>query len=285
MATTVIWKSLSSCAGCEISLLNLGESVLDVLAKLDIGIVSGGVRSQRNLEVLLEVRSKVEVLISLGTCAATGGLPGLSNLCGARALTDFSFEQSPTARCTQKPNPAVGGIPAMLPEFTPLTRHVAVDVVVPGCPPHPDWIEEAIAAVLEGRSPVLPDRSVCSVCPAVSAVSGGVSKAPLRSLRAPLGDPTAPLSAMPCFLAQGYVCLGPVTRAGCGGREGAPQCIAGRAPCRGCYGPVRADSVASLDFLEALAVAGHDPAAMPDKPGYLSRFTGAPKPPSGEKPS
>jgi F420-non-reducing hydrogenase small subunit len=42
---------------------------------------------------------------------------------------------------------------------------------------------------------------------------------------------------------QGYLCLGPVTKAGCAGQTTeageakVPRCIKGYMPCRGCFGP------------------------------------------------
>jgi F420-non-reducing hydrogenase small subunit len=309
---TVIWEALNACAGCEVSLLNLGAPLLEILPHLDIlhfpmlmdskytgpqgnrpgislpkaqiGIVSGGVRNEEHLDVLRQVRASVDVLVALGTCAATGGLPGLANLCGAQALEEFAYGQAPSNRCGQRPVPSEEGIPALLAECAPLSRHVVVDMVLPGCPPHPDWIAEVLHGLLDGREPVLPDRSVCSVCPACPVQDNRQGKVPLRNLAAPVDDPAAPLSSRCCFLAQGYICLGPVTRAGCGGRMGAPLCVAAGAPCRGCYGPPRPDSMPHLDFLEALAVSGFNPADMPDKPGYLSRFTGALERPAKEKP-
>lgn len=307
---TIAEEWLNSCSGCEVALLNLGEALLDLLPQLEfvhmpilmdnkyygplgshahldipeavVGIVSGGVRNTEHLEVLRKMRERVKVLVALGTCAATGGLPGLGNLCGVEALQDFSFDKAPslvplTTGPRTRPDPDRHPIPRMLPQCTSLAQHVAVDLVVPGCPPHPEYIAEAILSLLEGRPAVLPDRSVCSMCPTrrtghPSAARGSVR----RMLEQPVYDADKPLSEMQCLLEQGFMCLGPVTLAGCGGRAkaggGAPKCIAARTPCRGCQGPICHGSLVVGDYMGALAAVGSNGATMPDKPGYLSRY-------------
>lgn len=303
---TIAEEWLNSCSGCEIAVLNLGETLLDLLPQLEfvhipvladhkyygplgrnahldipeavVGIVSGGVRNTEHLEVLRKMRERVKVLVALGTCAATGGLPGLSNLgnlCGTQAIQDFSFDEAPSLKsgARVRPDPDHHAIPHMLPQCTPLAQHVAVDLVVPGCPPHPDWIAEAILSLLEGRPAALPDRSVCSICPTKRTGKPGAARGSVRRmLEQPAYDPDKPLSDMQCLLEQGFLCLGPVTLAGCGGRMGAPKCIAARTPCRGCQGPVSHGSLVVGDYMGALAAAGINGAAMPDKPGYLSRY-------------
>lgn len=301
---TVAEEWLNSCSGCEIALLNLGEPLLDLLPHLEfvhipvladhkyfgplgrrktlsipravVGIVSGGVRNTEHLEVLHEMRRQVDILVALGTCAATGGLPGLADLPGqggAAAVRDFAFRQSPSTIPGPGPQPGNGSVPEMLPVCTALSEQVKVDLVVPGCPPHPDWIAEALTALLEGRPAVLPDRSVCSICP--TRRTGKSDGRVRRMLEQPVYDPDKPLSEMQCLLEQGFLCLGPVTLVGCGGRNGAPKCIAGRTPCRGCQGPVPHMALPFVDYMGALAAAGLSGADMIDKPGYLSRFNAA----------
>ncbi|MEG2172548.1 MAG: hypothetical protein RRY29_04745, partial [Desulfovibrionaceae bacterium] len=199
----------------------------------------------------------------------------------ATSLLNCVYHQVPSlaqqGESAPEPQPQTEHLPEILPQCTPLSDHVPVDLVIPGCPPHPDWIVEGILSLLQGRPAQLPYRSVCSVCPThrrTSAPAGPL--APVRRmLEQPVYTPETPLSDMQCLLEQGFMCLGPVTMAGCGGRTGAPKCIAARTPCRGCQGPISPMSLPCADYMGALTAAGIDGSCMPDKSGYISRFTTA----------
>lgn len=51
-----------------------------------------------------------------------------------------------------------------------------------------------------------------------------------------------------CLNEQGILCMGPVTRGGCGVR-----CVEGNAPCRGCYGPLEDIPDAGAKALSVIA--------------------------------
>ena len=295
---------LNSCSGCEIALLNIGDVLVDLLPSLEfvhipvlidkkyygqtgeekelsipehvVGIVSGGVKNTEHLEVLKEMRKKSQILIALGTCATDGGIPALANMYGNDAIRDFSYRESPTTVPGPDPDTKNNHIPDMLENCDALDQHVKVDIKVPGCPPHPDWIAAAILALLDGKTELnLPQRSVCDTCPTIRESKKGLGDIK-RMLETPEFDPEKPVNEMRCLLEQGFMCLGPVTRAGCSGMTGtAPRCIAARMPCRGCYGPIREESKPMMDYIGALASVGYDPARIPDRRGYLGRFSGA----------
>jgi F420-non-reducing hydrogenase small subunit len=296
---------LNSCSGCEIAILNIGDALIDLLPSLEfvhipvlidkkyygqtgegkhleipkavVGIVSGGVKNSEHLEVLHKMRESCDILIALGTCATDGGLPALANMYTNDEIREFSYHDSPTTVDKGvRPNPDKFNIPHMLERCTALDEHVKVDIKIPGCPPHPEWIAGAVLALLDGKTEFkLPERSVCDVCPTKrerKKSEGGVLK---RMLETPEFDPEKPVSDMRCLLEQGFMCLGPVTRAGCGGMQArTPRCISARVPCRGCYGPVRESALPLIDYVGALASVGYDPAKMPDRRGFLARFSG-----------
>lgn len=295
---------LNSCSGCEIAILNIGDVLVDLLPSLEfvhipvlidkkyygqtgegteldipeavVGIVSGGVKNEEHLEVLLKMRERVQILIALGTCATDGGIPGLANMYSNEEIRDFAYRESPTTDAGPDPDTKNNHIPGMLETCSALDEHVQVDLKLPGCPPHPDWIAAAILSLLDEKNVLeLPTKSVCDTCPTIRESKKGVGDIK-RMLEAPEYDPEKPISDMRCLLEQGFMCLGPVTKAGCSGMTGtAPRCISARVPCRGCYGPVRDDRMPLVDYMGALASVGYDPAGVPDRRGYLARFCGA----------
>jgi F420-non-reducing hydrogenase small subunit len=122
--------------------------------------------------------------------------------------------------------------------------------------------------------PQLPTKSVCDTCPTLRRGKGELKQVQ-RFLQPPqYGAQDEPLDKMRCLLEQGLLCMGPVTRAGCGGDSVTPRCIAARVPCRGCYGPVQQEGNQLLDMLNALASNGIDVKSLPERASLL-RFSGA----------
>lgn len=299
MAVKVIQEWLNSCSGCEISIVDMGERLLDVLNVVEfvhspvlmdhkyfgqlgkgrhldlpeatVGIVSGGVRNEEHLEILQQMREKCGVLVALGTCATHGGIPALSNSYTNQEVLDRYYGTETTDAPETFPNV---GLPPFLNACYALDEKVKVDVYLPGCPPHPDHVFSALVALVEGKPLDLPTKSVCDQCPTVREGKGQVRQV-RRFLQAPhYGGPDEPLNQMRCLLEQGILCMGPVTRAGCGGGGITPRCLTARVPCRGCYGPVKHDGNQRLDMLNALASNGIDIGSIPETVSLL-RFSGA----------
>ncbi|MDY0374583.1 MAG: methyl viologen-reducing hydrogenase [Desulfobacterium sp.] len=299
MAVNVANEGLNSCAGCEIAILNLGETLLDLLPRINfvhipvlmdhkhfgqlgdkkhldipkatVGLLSGGIKNEEHLEVALEMRKKCDILIALGTCATHGGIPALLNSFTNEEMFDQYYSTESTDPGAKVPTK---GVPPLLDRCYALDEHIKVDIYLPGCPPHPDLIGAAILALLDGETPELPFKSVCDTCPTKRLGKGAVTDIK-RAVESPQFDPEKPIDDMRCLLEQGYLCMGPVTRAGCAGANGeAPRCIVARVPCRGCYGPVKQKGNQLLDMLNALASNGIDLSKLPDRDSLL-RFSGA----------
>lgn len=297
MAVRVAEEWLNSCSGCEIAILNIGEPLVELLSALefvhipvlmdnkyfgqlgdgehleipeaDVGIVSGGVANEEHKEVLEEMRRKCKILIALGTCATHGGLPALINSWGTKAAYEEAFSTASTDKDAEIPSQ---GVPRPLDRVYALDELVDIDLLVPGCPPNPEHIAGAITALLEGKEVKLPTKSVCDTCPTVRKGKGDI-KDVKRFLTNADYDPEKGIDEMRCLLEQGFMCMGPVTAAGCA-KRGAPSCISARVPCRGCFGPVRNEGNQMLDMMNALASNGIDFTSVVDRKNLL-RFSGA----------
>jgi F420-non-reducing hydrogenase small subunit len=245
-----------------------GEKDKLEIPQADVGIIAGGVRNEEHREIAKEMRNKCKTLIALGSCSCFGGIPALMN-------------QFPITDMVNVYKDSVSTIPADLPKegVPPLTDRVYaldeivnVDVYIPGCPTSPELIANALTCLLEGKPFVLPERSVCDDCPTKR------EKKAVTSVKRPL-EPIVPagqkLNESRCFMELGYLCLGPITRSGCGGSEKTPRCIKGFMPCRGCFGPIRKGANPMVDMMSALSSIGLNPQQILDRPATFQRYIGA----------
>lgn len=296
MSMRIAAEWLHSCSGCEITFLNIGESLIDLLAGMkfvhmpllidhkyygqmgdekkmsipeaDVGIVSGGVANEEHLQVLEEMRQRCNILIALGTCASHGGLPALLNSWDVPDAYRQIFRTVTTDNC-KVPNKKV---PNPLDRVYAVDEKIKIDLMIPGCPPNPEHIAGVLETLINGEKVKLPSKSVCDTCPTVRKGKGDVKKV-RRFLDNAYFKPNDPIDKMRCLLEQGLMCMGPVTAAGCA-RHGAPSCIIARVPCRGCFGPVSRNGNQMLDMMNALVSNGIDFKSVIDRINLL-RFSGA----------
>lgn len=296
MTIRVAQEGLHSCSGCEIAILNTGDTLLDILGRIDlvhmpilvdhkyfdssengaeinipeadIGIISGSVATQEHQMILLEMRKKCETLIALGTCATHGGIPAMINQWALDQGIKSVFATDSTDSCTF-PDEA---LPPFLDRVYALDEKVEIDICLPGCPPNPDHIGTLLLALINRTKLTLPTKSVCDSCPAIRK-GKAVFKKVHRFFTNADYNPAKTVDDMRCLLEQGLMCMGPVTAAGCS-HDGAPACILARVPCRGCFGPALHHGNQMLDMMNALVSNGVDFKSVADRKSLL-RFSGA----------
>jgi F420-non-reducing hydrogenase small subunit len=260
----------------------------DVLAypdgHLDVCLVNGGIRNAENERVLRLLRRKSRTLVAYGTCAVFGGIPALANLESVGAILDAVYRNGPSTVNPEGVVPLAATttgdgeleLPRLHPQVLRLRDAVPVDYQVPGCPPQVHQVERALALLLNGAPAPRADaamvgcgdKSVCEECPREK-----------RHRR--IAGFRRTHEALPenghCLLEQGFVCLGPATRSGCGA-----VCLKANRACRGCYGPgpgVEDQGMAMIGALGSLIDADTEERAQEivgqvrDPAGTFYRFT------------
>lgn len=218
----------ASCDGCQLSLLDAEDELLDVAGQVDIayfpeasrtmskgpydiGLVEGSITTHHDAERIQKVRRQSRVLVTIGACATAGGIQGLRN---SQDVDEFVRVVYATPQFI-----------STLKLSTPIAEHVPVDFELRGCPINKHQLVELISATLAGRKPAVPTYSVCIECKR----RGNVCLA----------------------VAQGVACLGPVTQGGCGA-----ICPSFDRGCYGCYGPMETPNTQALT--NQLRVLGQD---------------------------
>lgn len=203
--------------------------------EVDIGLVTGGIRNEKQAEDAREMRDKSDILVAVGTCAVAGGVQGLGNLSTRKALLEEVYGDG---EGTVNPHgrPPSEQVPDLTDRVYRLSEYVDVDFEVPGCPPPSNLILDILTDVIEGKEPNPPDSTVCDECP--FEYSGEkLNKIDRWSINKDADTDG------PCLLDQGVLCLGGATVAGCN----AP-CPESGVPCFGCSGshPEEADQAAEI---------------------------------------
>ncbi len=165
----VATTSLAGCFGCHMSLLDIDERIFPLLDLIefdrspltdikhcgpcDIGLVEGAVCNAENVEVLREFRSRCRILVAVGACAITGGLPAQRNHLDLGLCLQEVYLTEPSIGRGMIPNDPE--LPLPLDTVHPLHEVVKVDYFLPGCPPSADAIWKFLTDLIEGRTPRL----------------------------------------------------------------------------------------------------------------------------------
>lgn len=269
----------ASCGGCEISILNIGEKILDVDAafdlvfcpciadfkyddlrnypdgSIDVCLYNGAIRNSENEEMAHLLREKSKVLVAFGSCAHEGCIPALSNLTTAEETLRAAFLDSPT---TDNPEGILPQTETVVPEGTlhiptfyntvrSLNQVTQVDYIIPGCPPEPHQIWAVLSLLISGATLPTPGNTIIG-----AGTLAVCAECPLERHEKQIERFYRPYELTPqpglCLLEQGLVCLGIATRSGCGAL--CPQVNMG---CRGCYGLLDGVEDQGANMISALA--------------------------------
>jgi coenzyme F420-reducing hydrogenase gamma subunit len=198
----------SSCDGCQLAFLNMGEDLLVLSqqvelvhfaeagpfneeAEVDIAFVEGSISASHDIERIQKIRARSRFVVTIGACATSGGLQALKNL----------TEQDWTSAIYAQPEYIDS-----LKKVSPVADHIKVDLELWGCPVNQKQVAAAVQSLLQGAVPAVEQEKVCMDCKRSQNICVMVTR----------GEP----------------CMGPVTVTGCGA-----ICPEYQRACYACYGP------------------------------------------------
>ncbi len=303
MNLAIYWAG--SCGGCDVSILDINERILEVTEKcdikfwpiamdfkledvekyddnsIDICLFNGCVRNSEQEHIAKLLRKKSRILVAFGSCAYLGGIPGMANFFKKQDILNRVYIETQSVENKDKTYPQSNTkvkegeieIPVFHDFVKALNQIVPVDYFIPGCPPTTEIINAALDAVFTGKLPpkgtvIAGKKNLCEECPRIKTEEKKVKKF------------IRPYEIIPddkkCLLEQGIICMGPATIGGCGAK-----CINANMPCRGCFGPAQDVSDIGAKMLSAIAsvIDSNDPEEIekiineiPDTAGMFYRF-------------
>ncbi len=227
MKPRIAVHKFSSCDGCQLAFLNMGEALLDLAnlvdimhfaeagpvdenASVDIAFVEGSIATHHDLERIQKIRANSAYLISIGACATAGGIQALRNMANTKNWIAGIYAQ-PEYIDT-------------LDNSEPISAHIKVDLELWGCPINSQQITAVVRDLLFRVTPKPERDKICLECKRQQHVCVMITK----------GEP----------------CMGAVTQNGCGA-----LCPSMGRGCYACYGPAEdANSPALANRLAGLGL-------------------------------
>jgi len=213
----------TGCEGCQLAKVNLEDELVPLLNYVEfvqfreamdpvsddykIAFVEGSISTEECVQRIRKIRKQADMLVTVGACSTHGGLQAMRN---NRPLKEVQDEGYPGMNVDHLKS---------LPWSLPVSKVVKVDFAIPGCPMDKAEFVRVVQALLVGKTPPMPSYPVCVECKR---------------------------NENECVYDLGYVCMGPITRAGCDAR-----CPSVNSPCIGCRGLVEdLNEQAQKDVLE-----------------------------------
>ena len=148
----------ASCDGCQLTMLDLEESLLEIADAVDIAyfreatsnesqgpfdltLIDGSITTARDRDRIREIRQRSRFLVALGACATTGGIQALRNFRDVDEMCRIVYAR-PEYIDT-------------LATSTAIADHVPVDFELRGCPPNRHQLLELVSAFLNRRTPAI----------------------------------------------------------------------------------------------------------------------------------
>lgn len=185
---------LTGCAGDALLIIDCEEELINIfkaadiesflMAKsdnnevdLDVALVEGSVTSEKDKELLLDVRQRSKVVVAIGICACFGGM---------QAIYLDPKEWQENLKKVYGDLKMINNTPL---QSKPIDAYVKVDYYLPGCPIGKEQFLSTFTRIIAGSPPELFRFPVCMECK---------------------------WKENDCLLNRNRLCLGPLTAAGCG---------------------------------------------------------------------
>lgn len=188
----VVVLSLASDFGCQVQMTNFPQ-LLEQLSSFnlvywqlatkaphaseyEVAIIEGAVTTDEHVELLKKVREQARIVIAIGACACTAGIPGLVNTRDLEESGQVVYGDDFKLIAPGHRSPA------------PVKDIIDVDFSVPGCPIEPLELSRTLQRALLELNDTPHLETLCAECK---------------------------MNENPCFYKSGTACLGLVTRGGC----------------------------------------------------------------------